>query len=640
MMRRMSCILVAILIGAILSGCIPSQAELDRTPTQMAVDITASQTAQPPEATSILTPSPTPVATATVTPTPTKLPTAIVTPEATILQPVPAVDPVSQPPPAGYKTYNSPYWLALYYPEDWVQVYDELPGDILFATEFYGIYSGKRAEAAFQIFPAERDDLETVLDEFDQEFGGSDSGVEILEKPHPLEVNGQYAISTMLSYPRDESNTDIAWIIVVQGPDRLAIIIAYCLAERQDVYQPIFDQMLNSLIIRVSPPNPVIGDSLAPPGYAAYVNDWEGFRISYPQDRTAEMVKDALIVSPPGVSWQEQFFGMLLVFVNDDLDDKLGSPGDEPDEILFWFITRLGYTSSNLHDAALVTDVVETEREGQEIARALFSGTADGEPVLALVTVVQYERRVGLAIAYGKDLADLSEAGHIMDTLVLSDPVRTDGIPLAPGKEYSGAMQNGQKVNFSFPCKTGAPLALILEVAGNKADMRLFDATGSDISYAGSLSNPYLKLEEPAVMLFEPKVGGVCALTVLDDSNEDYTFKLKIIKAQPGSPAVLKIQEGELAAGGVDQVEFQAEAGERLILAAHPIGDNCGSLPMELYNAESQEREEYFFSSSDPCGDPAQAYYFVREYDGTYTLHIKEKGGEPVAYRLYILRVD
>jgi hypothetical protein len=61
---------------------------------------------------------------------------------------------------------------------------------------------------------------------------------------------------------------------------------------------------------------------------------------------------------------------------------------------------------------------------------------------------------------------------------------------------------------------------------------------------------------------------------------------------------------------------------------------------MELYNAESQEREEYFFSSSDPCGDPAQAYYFVREYDGTYTLHIKEKAGEPVEYRLYILRVD
>ena len=265
----------------------------------------------------------------------------------------------------------------------------------------------------------------------------------------------------------------------------------------------------------------------------------------------------------------------------------------------------------------------------------------DGDPVLAVVTVVQYGRRVGLAIAYGRDLAELSEAGRIMDTLATTDPVRTGGIPLVPGKEYSGTLQNAHKVNFSFPCRAGAPLALILEVPENEADMELFDATGSAVSYAGSNASPDLKLEEPAVMSLEPQANGACALTVLDRSNiEAHTFTLKVVDAQPGSPALLEATEGELAAGGVDQVEFRAEAGERLILAAHPIGDECVSLSMEIYDEKSQEREEHFYSWSDSCEDRAQAYSFVREHDGTYTLRIKEEAGKPVAYRLYILRVD
>jgi hypothetical protein len=641
MMKRKPCILVAILIGAILSGCGPTQAEFDRTPTQMVVDIFAGQTAQAPKVTSTLTPSPTPMATATVTPTPTRLPTIMATLESTPLLPVVAVDPASQPPPAGYKTYNSPYWLALYYPEDWVQVYDEMPGDILLATESYGIYSGEEAEAAFQIFPAEQGDLGSVLDETLGQFVGSDTEVKVLEKPHSVEVNGQPAVSAMVSLPRNEASVKLEWITVVQGYDRLAVVLAYCPAERQDLYKPILDQMLNSLILRMGPPNPVIGDSTAPPGYVSYTNDWEGFRLSYPPDRTAEMVGDSLFVSPPGEPWQEQYIGRLELIVNDNLDNKLGNPGDQPDEIFYWFITLLGYTSSTFHDAVVVTDVVETEREGQEIARALISGTVDGEPVLAVVTVVQYGRRVGLAIAYGRDLAELTEAGRIMDTLAITNPVRTGGIPLVPGKEYNGTLQNAHKVNFSFSCRAGAPLALILEVPENEADMKLFDATGSAVSYAGSIASPDLKLEEPAVMLLEPQADGVCALSVLDRSNiEAHTFTLKMVDARPGSPALLETIEGELVAGGVDQVEFQAEAGERLILAAHPIGDECVSLSMEIFDEGSQEREERFQSLSDSCEDRAQAYSFVREHDGTYTLHIKGEAGKPVAYRLYILQVD
>jgi len=74
--------LVTLLICVILSGCGPSQAELDATSTQIAANIFATQTAQAPTATPTFTPSPTATATSTSTPTPTptNTPTPTLTP--------------------------------------------------------------------------------------------------------------------------------------------------------------------------------------------------------------------------------------------------------------------------------------------------------------------------------------------------------------------------------------------------------------------------------------------------------------------------------------------------------------------------------------------------------------------------------
>jgi hypothetical protein len=79
MKKRSLYVPVLLLAGVVLSGCGPSQAELDATATQAAAAAFATQTALAPTATPTYTPSPTP----TKTPTPTNTPTATPTPKPT-----------------------------------------------------------------------------------------------------------------------------------------------------------------------------------------------------------------------------------------------------------------------------------------------------------------------------------------------------------------------------------------------------------------------------------------------------------------------------------------------------------------------------------------------------------------------------
>jgi hypothetical protein len=76
MNKRSSYLLVLLLVGVALSGCGPSQAELDATATRVSADTFATQTAQAPTSTPTYTPSPTPTKTPTPTLTPTNTPTA------------------------------------------------------------------------------------------------------------------------------------------------------------------------------------------------------------------------------------------------------------------------------------------------------------------------------------------------------------------------------------------------------------------------------------------------------------------------------------------------------------------------------------------------------------------------------------
>lgn len=79
MITRLLPIPVLLLIGALLSTCGPSQAQLDTAATQVASNVFATLTAQAPTVTPTFTPSPTSTETPTSTPTPppTKTPTLV-----------------------------------------------------------------------------------------------------------------------------------------------------------------------------------------------------------------------------------------------------------------------------------------------------------------------------------------------------------------------------------------------------------------------------------------------------------------------------------------------------------------------------------------------------------------------------------
>ena len=92
MNERSPCLLVLLLICVALSGCGPSQVELDATATQVSANTYATLTAQAPTAPPTYTPSPTP--TKTPTPSATLTPTSTTTPTAT---PTPTLTPTNTP---------------------------------------------------------------------------------------------------------------------------------------------------------------------------------------------------------------------------------------------------------------------------------------------------------------------------------------------------------------------------------------------------------------------------------------------------------------------------------------------------------------------------------------------------------------
>ena len=581
-----------------------------------------------------------------------------------------AMDPTLSEPPAGYKLYQSPYWAALYYPETWVQVYDEQSGDILLATESFGLYSPTVPEAVFQIWPIEQGDslaaleqaLESALEgdlntQLDVDEGSRT--VRLVEEPKVITINGQEAATAAISFPRIETDFDwdssettsteagllLEWVTVVKGPDRRAVVLAYCDAGRQDEYRPVFDAMLNSLILRQGLPDPVIGDSGAvlPAGYVPYLDEQKGVGLSHPSTWTAEWGGNELFVAPPGEPWQEQRFGRLEVILIDDLDDlAMGDPGDTPDQVLRWFVSMVGYTSSTFHDAVLVTDVVTAERHGQGIARALLSGTVDGEPALGIMTVIQQGRRAALVLAYVRNEAELPELVRIMDTVALTEPVRAAPIPLAPGRVYTGTLQAGRKVNYTLSCTADVSVAVILKTWTMDASVTIADArgveVGSEVAYVSQDS------VEPSVVLVAAEEEGSCGVTVNDFQNSDlFTYTLQVVEASPGAPAVVQIVDGELLAGQEAEHTFEAVSGEPFVVAIHPAAGECRYGGLEILDELGEERAGSGFSTV-ACGgtfdQPAKALYFVPIKAGSYTVRIEEAQGQPMRYRLYILQVD
>jgi hypothetical protein len=380
---------------------------------------------------------PTPQAVVSATkayPTETHLPpTSTTIPATNTAVPTETVTQALREPPPGYKLYNSPYWITFYYPEDWIQVSDDTPGDIGLATEESGEYTGPLPEARFNIYPIEEGDPMSLIQGGIANLSKMYEGINIEEQPKTILVNNQNAAIAVFSQPRIDSyisveegglvtktvGTDTGWLMVIEGTDRLAVVLAYCYSERKDTYQPIFDIVLSSLVLREKLANPIIKErSTTPPeNYKIYRNETQGIQLYHPAAWQTTVQDNSLILAPHGNSPTGLEYSSLFVASIEDIHELVWPPGDEPEDLVLWWMETIGRGSSSFNDAVMVTGIVREDRNNQRIARALFSGTVDGEPALAIVTGIRYDNKGILAFGYIEDYAEIAELELIMDTI-------------------------------------------------------------------------------------------------------------------------------------------------------------------------------------------------------------------------------
>jgi hypothetical protein len=387
--------------------------------------------------------------------TSTLLPTSTITPQLTATMTSSlrlSIDPALEPIPNGYRLYNSPHWAAFYYPEDWVQVYDESPGDIHFVTHQYTLYSDTILEAIFQVWPYLEGDLVSALeDEIDGLFVELPEAI-FLERPHNIEVNGQQATLAILSISSseggigggthnrtsNESGSFVILIAMVQVVDRSAEVVAISHGEKQNEYLTVFDFMLHSLYLRGGLPSPVFSevDDALPEDFTSYADEIMPFGLYHPQDwfsvkntdyqlyllpsvRYAEMVTDEAFWESFG---EEPIFGSIFVWVIESLSSVwFDDPGETPEELLEWSLGVMGYLNSTYHDGIVVSEYALSNRDGQDMARAYVSGTINGESALGLLTAIRCGDTGLLAIAYDHTLDGLTVPARVMDTLILEE---------------------------------------------------------------------------------------------------------------------------------------------------------------------------------------------------------------------------
>jgi hypothetical protein len=347
------------------------------------------------------------------------------------------LDPTLNEPQPGYTVYDLPGWAALHYPADWVRAY-LVPGGIHLASEEYHMYSTRAPTAEFQIRPVEQlDPLVTLLEEVDIAMNEEPEGARVLEEPRTITVNGQVAATAVLSLPRTvstfDSDTDeqisrqVGWLLaritVIQGPDSLATVRATCYAEHQDTYEPIFDTMLESIVIREGPTDPVIGDSSdpEPAGYITYSDQASGIRILHPSHWVPQIDSGGLHLRwPSGEELDSTSRGEVVAV--DKADDLLfGNPPVRLEELVPDYLLQIGYSSGLFYDAVLVTNVITATEDDQSTARALFSATLSGEPALGIINLIHSGDRVVVALAYVREQADLAELQRIVDTMAFAD---------------------------------------------------------------------------------------------------------------------------------------------------------------------------------------------------------------------------
>lgn len=365
-------------------------------------------------------PEPTPTATSappTAAPSATSAPTA--TPAPAGPTPVPTAGPTLTPTaiPDGFTLYHAPYWVTFSYPETWHLVRGGATG-VALATEAMdgGIFV---PEEGALFFVGERFyDSPSPLMAMSQEFAPGLNGEQepIIRPMHPFSINGREAASLGYRYRDPTSGRPLlALVTFVAGPqERMVSLLALTPLEQESTFAPLFQQITNSLVIQPPAPAPEIGVAAPPEGMAPYVDVPARVRLRLPADWTVDTQAVQIRLLPPGADVADRTPDNVIVVIPPEQfeGDPAASLTALVDE------TMLAAFRPGVIDAIPVSPVATAEVDGQEMARALYSGTVDGAPVLGLITVVRAGSDVLQAVSLISDAERFEEHfAAIMDTL-------------------------------------------------------------------------------------------------------------------------------------------------------------------------------------------------------------------------------
>jgi hypothetical protein len=241
----------------------------------------------------------------------------------------------------------------------------------------------------------------------------------------PFSVNGQEAASVGYRYSGPSGEDLLATVTFVAGPqERMVSLLALTPLDQESTFAPLFQQMTGSLVVQPPAPAPEIGLAAPPPEMAPYVNAPARVRLQLPAAWTVDAQPQQIRLLPPGVDVAERTPANVLVVIPPEQFE--GDPNASLTGLLD--ATMLAAFRPGVIDAMPVSPVAAAELDGQEMARALYSGTVNGDPVLGLITVVRAGNDVLQAVSLITD-ADrfLDPVAAIMDTLRIEQ--RTASLP-------------------------------------------------------------------------------------------------------------------------------------------------------------------------------------------------------------------
>lgn len=372
-------------------------------------------TAAPPtiaaSATSAPTGTPTP-------PTPTETPAAAPTAGPT-LTPAPVPD--------GFTPYHAPYWVSFSYPQAWQLVRGGSAGVALASEAMDG--SLFVPDEGALLFVGERFyDNPSPLLAMSQEFVPTlDAEREPVIRPlHPFSVNGQEAASLGYRYVDPTSGRQLlATVTFVAGPhERMVSLLAITPLDQEESFAPLIRQVTNSLVVQSPAPAPAIGVAEPPRGMAPYVDAPARVRLQLPTDWTVDTQAVQIRLLPPGEEATARTPENVIVVIPPAQFE--GDPGASLTTLLDE--AMLAAFRPGVIDAIPVSPVSTAEVDGQEMARALYSGTVNGQPVLGLITVVRAGADVLQAVSLISDAERYEEPfAAIMDTLRIEQPSAARG---------------------------------------------------------------------------------------------------------------------------------------------------------------------------------------------------------------------